>query len=193
MGALPVERKIVQRAEEYRWNFLAYARNRHPFSQALDSSKASRPLRAALSEAKQCQEQGKWLHYAQLDRWMKRLKASEVQQLTDAVIGIWNIIDYEDAISYYGSYDAMLHSFHDNTGSEYEIKEDRDRYSDTVYADCTRILLQDGYIRSVREIPSLSYGEKQRLYRLLLQRTQAKPKQVRKYLHVAGAKEIDSQ
>ena len=46
----PVERKLVQQAEQYRWNFLAYARNDHPFSAPVTMSKASRALKKALSE-----------------------------------------------------------------------------------------------------------------------------------------------
>lgn len=190
----PVERKMVKKAEEYRWNFLAYARCRNPFSKPVSSSKISRPLRAALQEAKLCRERGQWLHYGQLDRWMKKLSAAEVQLLTDTVIGLWNVIEYEDAISYYGSYEAMVRSFHDNTGSEYDIREDSDNYSDAVYADCTRILLHDEYINSVREIPSLSQGKKMELYRLLLKRTAARPGQLRKYLHIRhGAEMVDNQ
>ena len=183
----PVERKMVQNAEQYRWNFLAYARCRNPFSRPIILSQASRPLRGALAEAKKCRQEGQWLHYAQLDRWMRKLSAAEIQQLTDAIVGLWNIIDYEDAISYYGSRDAMVRSFHDNTGSEYDIREDTDKYSDAVYADCNRILLHDGFVRSVREIPSLPLSSKLELYHLLVNRTAAKPGQVRKYLHFQSA------
>ena len=126
------------------------------------------------------------MHYTQLDLWMKDLNSDEVQQLADYIISTWNVIDYVGAISYYGNYDAMIRSFHDNTGSEYDIREDRDNYSDAVYADCTRILMGEKLISSVREIPGLSFLRKMDFYKLLSARTAAKPLQLNKYLHLGG-------
>jgi REP element-mobilizing transposase RayT len=182
----PVERKICTKAEDYRWNFLRYYKNRHPYSEPLDESTASGKLRGALQEVRALHVQGDWVHYTQLDRWMKGLNSTEVQQLADYIISTWNILDYVGAISYYGSYDAMIRSFHDNTGSEYEIREDSDHYSDAVYADCTRILMQENQIKSVREIPGLPVFRKMELHKLLSTRTTARPKQLNKYLHLGG-------
>ena len=121
-----------------------------------------------------------------LDRWEKQLTAVEWQQLTDYIISTWNVIDYEQAISYYGSYETMLRAFHDNTGSEYEITEDRDNYSDAVYAECSHVLLGEGWSWDrISAIPSLPAEEKALLYELLRSRTSARPKQVKKYLHLA--------
>ncbi|MBQ9411251.1 MAG: transposase [Bacteroidales bacterium] len=180
----PVERKIVSRAEDYRWNFLKYFRNRNPYSKPLDESASSCKLRRALQDVRAVYKRGEWVRYAQLDLWMKDLSADEVQQLADYIISTWNVIDYVGAISYYGDFDAMIRSFHDNTGSEYEIREDKDNYSDAVYSDCTRILMKEGLISSVREVPGLPIFKKLELYKLLSSRTAAKPVQVRKYLHL---------
>ena len=46
----PVERLLCKRAQEYRWNFLAYAASDNPFSDPLVLKKASRRLRRALKE-----------------------------------------------------------------------------------------------------------------------------------------------
>ena len=182
----PVERKICPKAEDYRWNFLKYYRNRNPYSQPLDENNASHKLRRALQDVRAIYKKGEWVHYAQLDLWMKGLTSDEVQQLADYIITTWNVIDYMGAISYYGDFDAMIRSFHDNTGSEYDIREDKDTYSDSVYADCTRILMSQGYISSVREIPGLSFPRKMDLYKVLSARTTAKPSQLNKYLHILG-------
>lgn len=180
----PVERKICTKAEDYRWNFLRYYKNRHPFSEPLDESAASAKLRGALQEVRALHVQGDWVRYAQLDRLIKGLNSTEVQQLADYIITTWNVLDYVGAISYYGDYDAMIRSFHDNTGSEFEIREDSDNYTDAVYADCTRILMQENQIKSVREIPGLPMFRKMELHKLLSNRTTARPKQVCKYLHI---------
>lgn len=180
----PVERKITLRAEDYRWNFLRYFRSRNPFSKKLVESEASSKLRASLQEVRDTRKSGDWVRYAQLDRWMKDLSTEEIQQLADYIITAWNVIDYVGAISYYGDYDAMIRSFHDNTGSEYDIKEDSDKYSDSVYSDCTKLLIQVRKISSIREIPNLQAAKKLELYKFLSARTAAKPSQLYKYLHL---------
>ena len=180
----PVERRITLRAEEYRWNFLRYFRSKNPFSKTLVESEVSVKLRNALQEVRSLRKSGKWVRYAQLDRWMKGLSGEELQQLADYIVTTWNVIDYIGAISYYGDYDAMIRSFHDNTGSEYDINEDSDKYSDSVYSDCTKILMQEGKISSIREIPTLPSLKKLELFKFLSARTSAKPSQLNKYLHL---------
>ena len=179
----PVERKMVQRAEAYRWNFLSYARNDAPFSAPLIEQEASWVLRGILREARSLRQQEKYLSYALLKRWEKKLDAIEYQQLVDYIIGTWNVIDYGTAMAYYGNYDAMLRAFHDNTGSEYDIKEDRDNYSDAVYADCNRILKKEVGLSDPCAIFGLPVEQKTALFRLLGIRTTATPRQLCKYLH----------
>ena len=178
----PVERKLVQQAEQYRWNFLAYARNDHPFSAPVTMSKASRALKKALSEINALFRQGKYLNYAQLARWKRGLKTAEQQQLIDQIVGLWNVVDYDLAIGYYGSLEAMIRAFHDNTGSEYDIREDRDNYSDAVYSQCSSILLHEGL--DLFRIPALSPSAKREWFRILSLRTSARPCQLLKYLHL---------
>lgn len=182
----PVERKLTERAEDYRWTFLAYYQNKSPYSLPLNESHAKSNMRIILKEVKECHENGRYIDYAMLERWEKRLTPTEWHQLTDFIIGLWNIIDYEQAISYYGNYEAMVRAFHDNTGSEYEIQEDHDNYSDSVYADCTHVLQAEGWTsKELSALPTLSTERKMALYYLLLSRTSARPKQVKKYLHLA--------
>ena len=179
----PVERKLVTQAEAHRWTFLSYARNAHPYSAALDRGKASAHLYSALKEAEALRRDGGHIRYAWLDRWLRLLPMRERLQLTDAIIGMWNAIDYEAAAAYYGSFETMLRAFHDNTGSEYEIPEDHDSYSDAVYADCSRIMREQGLAKGLRGIPSLDAATKEKAAELLRMRTTAKEKQIRKYLH----------
>lgn len=186
-----VERKIVERAEDYRWNFLPYAKSACPFSTPIDRSKASVNLRRAMDEVKYCRETGAWLNHAQIIRIFDKLKHEERQQLIDYIIGLWNVINYQKAISYYGSLDTMIRAFHDNTGSEFDIQEEKDPYSDAVYADCTRILLKEKMIGSVYEIPQLPMATKLELFIVLRKRTTAHPKQLRKYLHIPSNEVTD--
>lgn len=180
----PVERKLVERAEEYRWNFLRYAREVCPFSEPFSMSEKPLMFRNILKEVKRIHAGDGYLRYCQLERWKKKLKPGEMQQLADYVVRLWNVIDYDEAVSYYGDFETMLHSFHDNTGSDYDIREDRNNYSDAVYKDCTQLLLREGLIQHPNEIPSLPTERKKDLVELLHYRTNARPRQIEKYLHL---------
>lgn len=181
----PVERKITERCEQYRWTFLPYYKNKAPYSPPINLSRANSRMRTILKEIDSRYQQGLYLHYSQLERWERLLSPREWMQVTDYIIGLWNVIDYEQAISYYGDFETMIRAFHDNTGSEYEILEERDKYSDAVYADCSRIVLSEGLVHRLEAIPSLSDAQKERIYELLLLRTSARPRQIKKYLHLA--------
>lgn len=183
----PVERKLCERAEEYRWNFLKYRTDPHPYSAAGNEAEYAKRLRTAMQMVRVFHQQGKYLGYNQLNRLYKCLSPGECQQLTDYIVRLWNVIDYQEAISYYGSGEAMERAFHDNTGSDYDIREERDPYSDTVYMDCIRILLKDGFIGSVFEIPALPDSRKQELFHILRIRTAARPRQLAKLLRITGA------
>lgn len=180
----PVERKMVERAEEYRWNFLQYAQHKMPFSAPMDIGKKSKKFRSVYNEVKRIYNGNGHLRYAQLKRWKKLLSPEDLQQIIDLVIRLWNVIDYKETISYYGDYETMVRSFHDNTGSDYTIKEDHDNYSDSVYKDCTRILLREHAISEVTEIPGLPPEKKKSLVQLLRYRTTARLRQIEKYLHL---------
>ena len=181
----PVERRLTEMSEEYRWTFLAYHHNKNPYSCPLNLSRSGSYLKSVLHEINTCFHSDSHLRYAQLERWEKHLSTQQWLQVTDYIIGLWNIIDYGQAISYYGSFETMIRAFHDNTGSEYDIKEDHDNYSDTVYADCTRIVLSEGLVNHISDIPTLPDDLKWELFALLQSRTSARPRQLRKYLHIA--------
>lgn len=180
----PVERKLVSRAEDYRWNFLRYAQEEHPFSAPFKLSGKSGKFRGIVKEMHSIYESGGYLRYTELKRWGKKVGETQMQQLADYAIRLWNVIDYEEVIGYYGNYDAMLRSFHDNTGSDYDIKEDRDTYSDSVYRECSNVLLNERIVRDMMEIPGLSPNVKKAAAEILHHRTTARPRQIEKYLHL---------
>ena len=57
VGNNPVERKLTRKAEEYRWNYLAYASSEHPFSNKLIVRYSRWPLQKAVKEIKANVEQ----------------------------------------------------------------------------------------------------------------------------------------
>lgn len=180
----PVERKIVRQAEDHRWNFLRYAKETHPYSDPFSSSAKSKMFRGILKEIQLIHAGDGHLQYSQLERWKQKLRPFEMRQLADYIIRTWNIIDYDELISYYGDYETMLRSLHDNTGSDYDIKEDHNNYSDAVYNDCSAILLKGRWVDKLFQIPSLPKGSKTELADILRFRTSARPRQIEKYLHL---------
>ncbi len=181
----PVERKLVTRAEEYRWNYLAYADNDHPFSEKLVIRRASWPLRKAVREVKAQFRAGKPMNYAQLERLFQPLNRKEGLQLTDFIITTYNAIDYQATIDLFGSYDNLLMATHSTAGSEYDLKEHFVGKSDACYNQMTAMLLREGKVKDIHDILSLSDDEKYELY-LLLQRTiDALPEQIAGFLHLA--------
>lgn len=177
----PVERHLAERAEEHRWNFLAYGLRRQPFS---EPRPPSRSLQRALREIRGCREKGQYLNYRQLQRLTRPLEKAELQQFIDRAVELWNVVDYAAAGAYYGGIPPMLRAFHTDSGGEYELREPREPGSDAVYADCGRILLKERKIASLYEIPNLDGARKEELRRLLLLRTSAPDRQLRKFLHL---------
>lgn len=181
----PVERKLVKKAEDYRWNYLAYARSPHPFSNKIVLRQASMPLRRALKRVEYMKSQGRYLTYALLDRLFASLTSKqEKEQLTDFIITTYSVLDYAAAIHYFGSYEEELIATHSTTGSEYDIIEGFIGKSDAHYARFTKILLQKGLAWDIHEVLTLPDEGKQHLLTLLHRESSAPEKQIRAFLHL---------
>ena len=182
LGNNPVERKLTIHAEDYRWNFLAYYKNPHPFSEKLVLRRASQPLRRAVAEVKACRKDNKPLSYNALKRMMSPLTQEEKQQLTDYIITAYNVIDYETAISYFGSYEEMIDAMHIATGNEYDINEVFVGRDDRVYAKMVNRIMDEVRPADIHEILTYPLQDKQKLYNRLLSIQGATKKQVAKFL-----------
>ena len=77
IGNNPVERRLCIKAEQYRWNFLAYAKSRNPFSEKLVVRRASYKMKLALKEIKGQFHLSKPLSYNLLQRLFKDLDEKE--------------------------------------------------------------------------------------------------------------------
>ena len=169
----PVARHMCKNAEDYRWNFLAYAENPNPFSEKTVLRHASTKLRNALKEVAYCQTNGLYLHYAQIDRMFNGLSPSEKEQLTDFIVSKYSRLDYKYMIDYYGTYDNMLYAFRTNSGSEYDLNEEKYFGSDAIYDKMSEVVMSTGMVRKIKEIISLPDREKTRLAAIIRARTGA--------------------
>ncbi len=178
------ERGLCTYAEEYPWNFLAYATSEHPFSNPFVYSKASWRMKKAVREAKVRARSGDFLRYSFLERIFAGLDREESAQLTDMLVRLYYFIDFEADIAYYGSFEKMLAAIHSNTGTEYDIREVFDAGTDRVYAKMSMVIYKLGRYRNIREATVASPDEKVRLFHLLQEKTEATGRQIAKFLHM---------
>ena len=136
----PVEDRICKQAEEWHWNFLAYADSDHPYSEKLILREASVGMRKAAATVRMLHAHERPLTYEVLDDLFKSLNINEKKQLVDFIVREYSVIDFNSTISYYGSYGNMLTAFSSNIGSEYDISEPHDPYSGMAYRKMTHHL-----------------------------------------------------
>ena len=184
IGNNPIEKKLCKRAEEYRWNFLAYAFSRNPFSEPLKKDRASKALRKALKEVDYMAEMNLPIKYNMLARLKKNLPEKEIEQLIDYIIVKYLPFDYQELVSYYESYDTMLTAMHSNTGSEHDIREEWEPESDLAYAEMIRYIQQSRPGMVVRRVTTLAEAEKADLAMELQCRTSATYRQICRFLHI---------
>ena len=189
----PVEKKLCTRAEEFRWNFLAYAVSSHPFSDPLIIGQASRSLKRAIKEVDLAESEDRHLRYAQLKRLLSKLNERERMQLVDHIISIYNPFDYDEIIKCYGSYEDMLTAINSNTGSEYDIKEERYKFSDMEYVRMIDILHDAAGLKDIRKVTGLAIDEKMRLLELLRNHLSCANLPIAKFLHIHLTKPLTAE
>lgn len=183
----PVERHLCKRAQDYRWNFLAYASSKNPFSEPLVLKQASRSLRRALSEVDGNVRRNKYLTYPQLKRMFACLDRKEKNQLIDYIIVKYNVIRYDVlTTTYYEGYDNMLVAINSNAGSEYDIPEHQWSRSDAEYRDLYKYVHESG-MEDVGKVVSMPLDSKLILMMEMLHKTTASKIQICKFLHIRVA------
>lgn len=180
----PVERMLTSVAEDYRWNFLAYAESRWPFSEPVIKRQASGAMKKAMSLVAARHNSRKPLSYSMLRSIFKSLDNRERRQLVDYAISTYSVIDYQESLKYFKSFQDMLLATHSTTGSEHDIKEEFHGRRDDVYAQISGLLQKNGLVKDVHEVVSLPLARKKELLRFLQGKTQATRRQLHCYLHL---------
>lgn len=180
----PVEGRLCHRAEEWRWNFIAFAGSKHPYSEKMVLSRASAGLRRAVKKVEYFHAAERPLLYDRLDELMNPLSVMEKRQLVDFIIREYSCIDFPRAISFYGSYEKMLGAFSFNTGSDFDINEPYDPKSGQAYGRMTGYLAADkrfdgigGIFRAPLEVRFEYFSE-------LVSRCLVSPAHAKKFLHI---------
>lgn len=180
----PVERRLVKKAKDYRWGFLAYAESDHPFSEKLIQSKASRPLRRALKTVDAQYAQGRPLTYHSLKGMFASLDKKEAQQLTDYIISKYSVIDFEEAVRFFDTYEDMIVAINSNTGAEYDLNEVFVGKNDIYYTSMINKLIKEYGLADIHQVLSYSLDQKYEAFEMLCKYTQAPFVQVAKLLRM---------
>ena len=180
----PVERRICEKAEQYRWNYLAYADNDHPFSEPFLARDASNAMLRAIRTVEDRLSRGLHLPYAMLKRMFKPLSNKERLQLVDIIITTYSVIDYQESIRYFDNLDAMLTAIHSTTGSEHDLNEVFVGKDDSWYRRMSEIVLAHSNLSDIHDMLGFPPDKKYTLFRLLRRETQATSEQIAKFLRI---------
>ena len=181
-----VEKRLVSRAEQTRWNFMAFAVSDHPFSSPIKHEKASRALRRAVKLVNYFRSADKPLGFKTLEKMFVSLDNAEKNSLTDFIISTYNSLDYDSIIAYFGSYEKMLLAVHSNTGSEYEIKESYDTASDAPFSKMSAMVSRIEGLDDVKKVMMLDRDSKISLANKLIHIPGVTARHIQKFLHITA-------
>lgn len=179
----PVEKQLCRKAQEFRWNFLAYGDSESPYSQILVKRRQSASFLRILKEVDDGVKHGRYLTYPQVRRMLSRLGQEERNQLVDYIISRYSVIRFDLLESCYGGYESMITAINSNAGSEYDINEIKYVKSDREYRELYRCVRQGGFA-NVADVITLPEDQKEILYRKLFKCTSADRVQICKFLHI---------
>lgn len=179
-----VEKKLFARAEEDRWNFLAYIDNPHPFSEPIDKKKASKKLIRSMDAATRYHMRNEYLDYPIVRALFDGLRADEHEQLLDFIISLYLPIDRERLLGFYNSYEDMVIAINSNTGSEYDINEFFDPESHQDFAKMLEIVGRSSFADAPRSIILAPVAKRRQIADTLLRLTGGSRNHVKRFLHL---------
>lgn len=179
----PVEKKLVQRAEEDRWNFLAYYEKDYPFSRRPVIRYSRKPLVEAIHLVEHEFQSGRYLRYNLLHRLFSGLNEYEREQLIDFVIQRYFFFDRRACEELFGGIPQMIKATALTTGKEFDVGEEYDPYSDVPYGEMCTLVEKHGLMRMGLPFLHLSEERQTRLASYLAQHSGATAWQVARFLH----------
>lgn len=190
IGNNPVEKGMCSSAEQYLWNFLQFYND--SLSGRIPLRRQSKKLQALFREVAELKEKSAYLGYARLRRMFRKLDENERQLLVNYIIRVYFPFDAQALLSYYESYDDMLHAMHSTSGAEYDIKEKYSPESGLVYYDMAKIVQKSVSETcqgtQVRKVTMLHKKDKFLMARKLQKNTSASVRQIEKFLNMSFQK-----
>jgi len=178
------EKKLFARAEQDRWNFLAYIDSTHPFSKEIDRKSASKKLLGSMDTAFLYHARNEYLDYPVVRRLFQGLEADEQEQLLDFIISLYLPIDKEALLKFFRSYDDMVLAINSNTGSEYDINEFFDPESHQGFVRMLEVTAHSSFADDPRSVILAPDGQKRQIADRLRKLTGASIGQIKRFLHM---------
>jgi hypothetical protein len=179
-----VEKKLFARAEQDRWNLLAYIDNPHPFSEPIDKKKASKKLLLSMDAADRYHNRNEYLDYPVIRKMFDGLDEVEHEQLLDHIISLYLPVDREKLLEYYKSYEDMVIAINANTGSEYDIDEFFDPESHQDFVKMLEITRNSSFAADPRSIILAPLSQKWQIAETLMRMTGSSLNHVKRFLHI---------
>ena len=179
-----VEKKLFSRAEQDRWNLLAYIGNPNPFSPPVNRNTASKKLLLSMDAVTRFHGRQEYLDYPVVRTLFSGLNSTEREQLLDFIISLYLPIDRETLLSFYKSYEDMVIAINSNTGSEYDLNEYFDPESHQGFVRMLEITCRSSFSADPRGIILAPLAQKWQIAEVLRKETGASLSQVKRFLHL---------
>jgi len=181
----PVEKKLVARAVEDRWNFLAYYENDYPFSKRPIIRYSRKKLVDSMHLVEHEYRAGRYLKYELLHYIFAGLSNEEKEQLTDYIIHLYYFFDREVIETLFGGVQKMIAATDLTTGKEFDVGEEFDPLSDVPYREMCSLVSRHGLLGTGLPFLHFPKERQERLSRYLQQQTGATQRQIARFLHWA--------
>ena len=179
-----VEKRLFARAEQDRWNLLAYIGNPHPFSEPIDKKKASKKMLQSMDAADRYNKRNEYLDYPVVRKLFDGLDEVEHEQLLDYIISLYLPVDRDKLLEYYKSFEDMIIAINANTGSEYDIDEFFDPESHQDFARMLEITRNSSFAADPRSIILAPLAQKWQIAETLMRMTGGSLNHVKRFLHI---------
>lgn len=179
----PIGKKAVNKAEQYRWNFLAYMASNHPFSRPIVVRRSSKHFLCARAEVLRCSQKGLPLNYLFFTGIYNRLSNDEKKQIIDLVISSYNVIDYAHINRVWGEYEQICEMLHTISGSEYDLADDNSAEDYKHYYQMIRIVEDVGFDLKLRRFAGLEDAEIRRMAERIIAQAGVTKGEMAKFLH----------
>ena len=120
----PIPKRAVARAEQYRWNFLAYMDSDHPFSSKVVIRRSTRNLLSVMAVIRGCRKRGIPLGYSFFNGVYEFLSEEERLQVLDYIVKCFNVIRYDYLKEMWGGYEALCSALKVVGGAEHDVEDD---------------------------------------------------------------------
>ena len=179
-----VEKLLFNRAEQDRWNLLAYIDNPHPFSKEICRKTASKKLLKSMDAVILFHGRNKYLDYPVVRKLFEGLGLEEREQLLDFIISLYLPIDKECLLGFYKSYDAMVLAINSNTGKEYDMNEIFDPESHQDFVRMLELTQRSSFADNPRSIILAPEEQKRMIAKTFMERTGASLNHAKRFLHL---------